>query len=65
MKVFELMNELSKAPAGAEVRFSMLQSVEELIKAEPQEDGGKVFYSIDVSIKEVDDASNKTVYIYN
>ena len=65
MKVFELMNELSKVPAGAEVRFSMLMSVDELVKAEPQEMEGKIFYRTDLDVKEADAASDKTVFIYN
>ena len=65
MKVFELMNELSKVPAGAEVRFSMITSVEELVKAEPEEMEGKIYYRTDVDVKEVDAASEKTVFIYH
>lgn len=65
MKVFELMNELSKVPAGAEVRFSMITSVEELVKAEPADIEGKICYGINVDVKEVDAASEKTVFIYN
>lgn len=65
MKVFELMNALSKVPAGAEVRFSMLMSVDELVVSEPQEEEGKIYYRTDLDVKEVDAASEKTVYIYN
>ena len=32
MKVFELMAELSKMPAGAEVEFSTMMTIPELIK---------------------------------
>ena len=60
------MNELSKVPAGAEVRFSILTSVDELIKADPQEIEGKVCYGINVGIESVDvAASEKTVFIYH
>ena len=52
MKVYELMDILSNCSAGAEVRFSMLKTVEDLIKAKPQVDDGKVFYAIDTDIKE-------------
>ena len=65
MKVFELMNELSKVPAGAEVRFSMITSVEELIKSEPEEMEGKIYYRTDLDVKEIDAASDKTVFIYH
>ena len=34
MKVYELMNELSKMKSGAEVKFSTLLTVDELIKRE-------------------------------
>lgn len=52
MKVYELMDILSNCSAGSEVRFSMLKTVEDLTKAKPQEDDGKVFYAIDTDIKE-------------
>ena len=32
MKVFELMNQLAEMPAGADVKFSRLTSVKELIE---------------------------------
>lgn len=64
MKVFELMAELSKMPAGAEVEFSTLMTIPELIKngvACSCDDGE--YYQVYAKIVEVEksDASGKVI----
>ena len=55
MKVYELINELSKLPAGAEVEFSMVMATSEL-KNNPAYDtvGGENLFSISEAIKELE-----------
>lgn len=67
MKVYELMDILSGCSAGAEVRFSMLTTVEDLVKEDSQEDGGRVLYTIDRNVKEASpeySGEREAVYIY-
>ncbi len=64
MRVFELMEQLSRMPAGAEVEVSMLVTVEELIKNDVIECDGEVSYSLKTSIVEVEKVSNGEIYIY-
>ena len=65
MKVYELINELSKLPAGAEVEFSTLMTLEEFAKS-PVIDSidGKDCYRIEASIKEVEPVSDKLIALY-
>ena len=44
MKVYELMNELAKVESGAEVRFSSVITVPELIECD-EIDNGDYYYS--------------------
>jgi hypothetical protein len=60
MKVYELINELSKLPAGANVEFATVMTLEEFVQC-PIVDSidGKDAYRIAVDIKEavcIDDA---------
>ncbi len=64
MRVFELMEQLSKMPAGAEVEVSMLVAVEELVKNEAIACDGEVSYSLKRSIVEAEKASNEQIYLY-
>lgn len=66
MKVFELMTELSKMPAGAEVEFSCILTIPELIEGGVVDnDGNDVFYEFRDKIVEVEecDHANK-VFLY-
>ncbi len=64
MKVFELMNALAEMPAGAEVEFSTMMTIPELIKngAACSCDDGE-YYQIYAKIVEVEksDASGKVI----
>lgn len=66
MKVFELMNELSQMPAGAEVEFKTLMSIQEFVK-----DGSEMVidgednYSLHKRVAEVEQAQSGTVYLYS
>lgn len=56
MKVFELMAELSKMPAGAEVEFSCILTIPELIDGGVQDrDGDDVFYELRAKIAQVEE----------
>ena len=61
MKVFELMNELSKLPSGAEVELRTLMSLEEF--AEFHDDGE--YREVRLSIEEVQRANDKLIIIYH
>ena len=66
MKVFELMAELSKMPAGAEVEFSTIMTIPELISnGVADSDGNNVYYEVRAEIVEVEecDHANK-VFLY-
>ncbi len=65
MKVFELMEQLSKMPAGAEIEFSTAMTVDEFLKGDQSEgDNNEVLYEVRVRICEADEASEKRVFIY-
>ena len=64
MKVFELMKDLSKMPAGADIEFSCLLEEKEFYAGDITEDDGKVFHEVRVTVKEADAASEKTIFIY-
>ena len=68
MKVFELMQELAKHPAGADVKFRTLMTLEEFA-ANPAEDTdtdtGKDLYQIDKNIEEVSAVNDILVVIYS
>ena len=67
MKVFELMQELSKLPAGADVIFSSLMTVEEFIKdGIADEIDDKAHYHIEKPVVEVDMAQHgNAVFLYS
>lgn len=57
MKVFELMAELSKMPAGADVEFSTILTIPELTSGGVADvDGDKVYYELRAKIVEVEEA---------
>ena len=57
MKVFELMAELSKMPAGAEVEFSTIMTITELISnGVVDSDGNNVYYEVRAGIVEVEES---------
>ena len=66
MKVFELMAELSKMPAGAEVEFSSILTIPELIDGGVQDrDGDDVFYELRAKIAEVEVSEcSEVVFLY-
>ena len=65
MKVFELMNQLAEMPAGADVKFSRLTSVKELIEGDnmsgPDEEP---YYSFIKNVVEAESDDN-SVYLYS
>lgn len=65
MKIFELMSELSKLPAGLEVSISGCMSVKELRKSTEVnvDEDGNFIYSVGGSCIEVD-RSEKEVFLY-
>ena len=67
MKVFELMNQLAEMPAGADVKFSRLTSVKELIEGDnmsgPDEEP---YYTLEKNILEVEESEScNVVYLYS
>lgn len=66
MKVYELMQQLSKMPAGATVEFNHLMSIEELTENGVETtDEGTAYYSYTAEIKDMDISGGKdTVYLY-
>ena len=67
MKVFELMNQLAEMPAGADVKFSRLTSVKELIEGTnisgPDEEP---YYTLEKNILEVEESDmSNAVYLYS
>ncbi len=64
MKVFELMNKLSKLPAGADVEFERITSVEELVKNEIIMDDDGRFYVFTANISDVEEIREDCVRIY-
>jgi len=66
MKVFELMAELAKLPAGAEVEFTKSMTVEDLIKNDTDiTDDNKTLYFLSKPIAEVALSASGTVYLYS
>lgn len=65
MRVFELMKQLSEMPAGAEVEFSTLMAVEELVKNEIFGCDEEVSYSVQKSIVEAEKVSENLVKLYS
>lgn len=65
MKVYELMQQLSKMPAGATVQFNHLMSIEELTKngVETAEEG-TAYYSYTAEINETEISGAKILFIY-
>ncbi len=64
MKVFELMKQLSVMPAGADIEFSTLMTVEEFLKGDRSDEEDKAFYEVRVSVCEAEEASETKVFIY-
>lgn len=66
MKVYELITELSKLPAGSEVEFRTIKTLEEFSQCIVAEDvGGKDGYLVSGTIQEVDVINEKLVALYN
>ena len=55
MKVYELMNELSNMPAGAEVRFRRVLEKGELMK------NGDGLYEVDLAVRWVEQEDEKVL----
>lgn len=65
MKVYELITELSKLPAGADVEFAMLMTVDEFTKCEiVDEIDGKNNYRVKADIKEVMELNKERIVLY-
>lgn len=66
MKVFELMAELSKMPAGAEVEFSSILTIPELIDSGGVDNNGNdVFYELRAKIAQVEVSEcSEVVFLY-
>lgn len=60
MKVYELMNELAKVESGAEVRFSSVITVPELIEFDELNGGDYCYYK---SIEDVDAWDETEVFL--
>ena len=68
MKVFELMQELAKYPAGADVKFRTLMTLAEFATqpvADTDADTNKDLYQIDKNIEEVEGVNDSLVAIYS
>lgn len=65
MKVYELIAELSKLPAGSEVEFATLMTVDEFTKCEiVDEIDGKNNYRVKADIKEVMELNKERIVLY-
>ena len=64
MKVFELMQALSKMPAGADVKFERLTLMEEFIKNDTCDDDEGVCFAFNSSIAEVEQTNLGIVMLY-
>ena len=64
MRVFELMEQLSTLPAGAEVVFERVTSVEELVTNEVIMDDDGRFYIFKANVSDVEKISDNCVMIY-
>ena len=62
MKVYELMESLSKLPAGAKIEFRALLSLEDVSRSEQTEEGD---YLMSFKIQEVSDVHENLVALYN
>lgn len=62
MKVYELMEQLSRLPAGARVEFRALVSLEEVSKSEMSEEGDCL---MNFKIQEVSSVNDTLVALYN
>lgn len=65
MKVYELINELSKCPAGAEVEFARLMTLAEFTSC-PIVDNidGADAYRVAVNVRDVEAINESTVALY-
>jgi hypothetical protein len=65
MKVYELINELSKCPAGADVEFARLMTLAEFTSC-PVADNidGADAYRVAVNVRDVDVVNETTVALY-
>lgn len=65
MRVYELMKELSKLPAGAEVEFATLMTVDEFTECEiVDEVEGKSNYRVKADIKQVMELNEERIVLY-
>ncbi len=62
MKVYELMEQLSRLPAGARVEFRALLSLEDISKFELSEEGD---YIMDFNIEEANSINDTLAVLYN
>lgn len=61
MKVFELMNHLSKLPSGAEIQFRTIMNLEEFAEL-PKDSEDHI---VSLSIEEVEELNDGLVAIYH
>lgn len=65
MKVFELMEKLSKLPAGAEVEVSNCKTLKEFTKCEIVDNiDSEDLYDIRGKVSQVEPGDDKYVYLY-
>lgn len=66
MKVYELMTELAKMPAGAEVEFTTLMTLAEFaeLHTDVVDENGKDLYRVSGEIKDVEKISDKRIALY-
>lgn len=65
MKVYELISELSKLPAGSEVEFSTLMTLKEFVNLPIMDSfDGEDAYRFSATVREVEPISDKTVALY-
>lgn len=66
MKVYEVMAELAKMPAGAEVEFTMLMTLAEFaeLPTDEADENGKDLYRVSGEIKDVEKISDKRIALY-
>lgn len=65
VKVYELITELSKLPAGSEVEFRTIMTLEEFSQCIVADDvNGKDGYLVSGTIQEVDVVNEKLVALY-
>ena len=61
MKVFELMNHLSKLPSGAEIQFRTMMTLDEFAKLPEDED----CRCVSLSVEDVEGLNDRLVVIYH